>query len=180
MMNDTRSRKIVYLAHCLLNQNAKVAGLASHPGIFTPILPVLEEAGVGIVQLPCPELVHLGPSRPLGTDTVEQYDTPGYRTCCRDLARRAAEEAASYQEAGYSVVCLLGVEGSPSCSVSRVPRLVGRSGSELRPGEGIFIEALRDQLAAAGLRIPFLGVPESREVGSLSAALARLRTLLGS
>lgn len=177
-MTDVRSRRIVFLAHCLLNQNAKVAGLATHPGIFSPLIALLAEAGVGIVQLACPEFIHLGPSRPLGTDTVEQYDTPEYRTTCLDIARRAAAQAASYREAGYQIVCVLGVEGSPSCSVSSTPRLVGQNQSQLQPGMGIFLEVLHDQFGFAGLSIPFLGIPESEEAGSLGSAMRQIRSIL--
>ncbi len=176
-MADARGRRIVLLAHCLLNQNAKVAGLATHSGIFSPLIAILEEAGAGIIQLPCPEFIHLGPSRPLGTDTVEQYDTPEYRDSCRNLARCIAAQAASYLEAGYVIVCVLGVEGSPSCGVSRAPRLVGEN-AQLEPGSGVFVEVLEEQFRAAGLRVPFLGIPESEESGSLHAALARLRSIL--
>jgi len=177
-MTDSRSHRIAFVAHCLLNQNSKVAGLASHSGVFTPLIPLLVDAGVGIVQLPCPEFVHFGPSRPLGTDTVEQYDTPEYRATCLGIAQRAAATAVSYKEAGYETVCVLGVEGSPSCSVSRAPRLVAQHRSELQPGMGIFVQALDDQLSAAGLNIPLLGLPESEEAGDLPSALARLRRLL--
>lgn len=177
-MNDRRGRRMVMLAHCLLNQNAKVAGLASHPGVFSPLAPVLTEAGVGVVQLPCPEFQHLGPSRPLGTDTVEQYDTPAYRAACAEIARRAAAGAASYRDAGYHILAVLGVEGSPSCGVARVPRLIEPDRSELRPGMGIFTQALEDQFRTSGLAAPFLGIPESPWAGDLPAALERLRELL--
>lgn len=177
-MRDGRSHRIVFVAHCLLNQNSKVAGLASCPGAFTPLIPLLVDAGVGIVQLPCPEFAHLGLSRPLGTDTVEQYDTPEYRASCLAIAQRAAATAISYNQAGYETVCVLGVEGSPSCGVSRAPRLVAQHRSELQPGMGIFIQALDDQFSAAGLNIPMLGLPESEEAGDLPSALARLQSLL--
>ena len=145
--------------------------------MFSPLIAILEETGAGIIQMPCPEFIHLGPSRPLGTDTVEQYDTPQYRDCCRNLARCIAAQAASYEEAGYVIVCVLGVEGSPSCGVSRAPRLVGQD-SQLQPGSGVFVEVLEDQFRAAGLRVPFLGIPESEASGSLDTALARLRGML--
>ena len=177
-MRDSRSHRIAFVAHCLLNQNSKVAGLASHSGVFTPLIPLLVDAGIGIVQLPCPEFVHLGPSRPVGTDTVEQYDTPEYRAACLGIAERAAATAVSYTEAGCETVCVLGVEGSPSCGVSRAPRLVARHRCELRPGMGIFVQALKDQLSAAGLNIPMLGLPESEQAGDLPSALACLRRLL--
>lgn len=177
-MKDDRSRRIILVAHCLLNQNSKVAGLASYRGVVTPLISILVDAGVGIVQLPCPELVLLGPLRPVGTDTVEQYDTPEYRATCLGIARRTAATAVSYEEAGYKIVCVLGVEGSPSCSVSRVPHLLAEHRSELQPGTGIFIQALNDQLSSSGLNIPLLGLPESEEAGDLRSALARLQRLL--
>jgi predicted secreted protein len=110
-MTDNRSQRIILIAHCLLNQNAKVKGLASYPGVFSPIISTIENAGVGIVQLPCPEFLHLGPLRPIGTDTVEQYNTPEYRDVCQEISLRTAAEVISYQKAGYQVVCFLGVEG---------------------------------------------------------------------
>lgn len=177
-MTDARSHRIVFLAHCLLNQNAKVAGIATHPGIFTPLIATLEEAGVGIIQLPCPELMHLGPSRPFGTDTVEQYDTPEYRALCLDIAKSTTDLAASYLKAGYHILCVLGVEGSPSCSVSRAPHLVGQNQSQLQPGSGIFMEILEEQLKSNGIGIPLLGIPESEEAGSLPSAMAQLCSLL--
>lgn len=175
---DRRSHRIVFVAHCLLNQNAKVAGLASHPGVFAPLVALLQESGVGIVQLPCPELEHLGPARPLGTDTVEQYDTPEYRSVCSEIARSTAARARAYRDAGYEIVCVLGTEGSPSCSVARAPHLIAHNRAELRPGRGLFAEALAVELQAVDSSIPLLGIPESSEVGDLTAALAELQRLL--
>lgn len=177
-MTDNRSQRIILMAHCLLNQNAKVKGLSTHPGLFAPIISTIENAGVGIIQLPCPEFVHLGPLRPIGTDTVEQYNTPEYRAVCQKIAIRTAAEVTSYQNAGYQVICFLGVEGSPSCSVSRAPHLVGHDQSQLKPGSGIFVEILKHQFKTSDLHIPFLGIPESDEAGNLNTAMAQLNKLL--
>jgi len=171
---DARSRKLVVVAHCLFNQSAKVEGLASYRGVFQPLVDVLCRMGVGLIQLPCPEMLHLGPNRPLGADTLEQYDHPAYRACCRDAARRVTAELLSWHRAGYSIVCLLGVEGSPSCSVCRVPRLV-RGKRVLRRGRGIFMEALRDAMRDAGLDIRFIGVPENAEAGNLPECLRQIK-----
>jgi hypothetical protein len=43
---------------------------------------------------------------------------------------------------------------------------------------GIFVQAMEDQLTAAGLNIPLLGIPESEEAGNLPSALDHLRGLL--
>jgi len=174
MATDARSRKVVLVSHCLLNQNAKVEGLARHPGMFEPLAEALYAARVGLVQMPCPEVAHYGLERPRGADTREQYDTPEYWETCRRIAAEVADLAATYQRAGYAVACLLGVEGSPSCSVERVPVLGPDSHRALQAGRGVLIEALARELARAGIETPLIGIPEDEEAGSLREALAEV------
>lgn len=176
-VKDKRSGKVVYLAHCLLNQNAKVQGLAGYPGAFKPLIQVLLRSGVGLVQLPCPEMACLGPKRPLETDTVEQYDTARYRSICLRLARAAAREIISYRKAGYKVSGIIGVEGSPSCGVERAPRLINGKRRLVRRS-GLFVESLRRELAGAKLRVRFIGVPECPEAGDLGIALKKIERLI--
>ena len=63
MFTDGRSRQVVFIAHCLLNQNAISDGTAVFPAAFSEIIKLLLDAEVGIVQLPCPELSCLGLDR---------------------------------------------------------------------------------------------------------------------
>ena len=53
-------------AHCLLNQNAISDGTADYPGTHEEVARLLLEEGVGILQLPCPELCCLGLDRGAG------------------------------------------------------------------------------------------------------------------
>ncbi|MBN2496853.1 MAG: hypothetical protein JXR96_19840 [Deltaproteobacteria bacterium] len=176
---DSRSRIVVFAAHCLLNQNVKVQGLVDeHPAAVMPLLRLLFDRGAGIVQMPCPELRELGLGRPLGTDTREQYDTPSYRQTCARIAAELAAQISAFLAAGYRVPCVLGVEGSPSCSVVRAPVLGPEKQRVLRPGSGLFIEALDAELARAQLDVPLIGVPETREAGSLEEALGQIASLL--
>lgn len=175
-VRDRRGKKLLFLAHCLLNQNAKAEGLAGYRGIFEPLIRLLIRTGVGLVQLPCPETACLGLARPLGTDTVEQYDTAKYRDVCRRLAKVTVREIRAYQKAGYKVAAILGVEGSPSCSVDRAPRLVGGK-RRLLKGSGLFVEALRRELAKAKLKVPFIGVPECPEAGDIKRSLKMIERL---
>ena len=55
-VRDSRSGKIIFLSHCCLNQNAKVRGIARYPGAIRPLVELLLEHGVGIYQMPCPEM----------------------------------------------------------------------------------------------------------------------------
>ena len=64
MFADGRSRKVVFLAHCLLNQNAISDGTAVYPAAFRELVQFFLEHQVGIVQLPCPELCCLGRAVP--------------------------------------------------------------------------------------------------------------------
>ena len=69
---DGRSKKVIFVAHCMLNQNARHGGSADFPAMMKPLLGALEAKDIGIIQLPCPELIVLGLGRdrvvpPLGT-----------------------------------------------------------------------------------------------------------------
>ena len=171
-MKDKRSKKMVFLAYCLLNQNAKVQGLAGYAGAFEPLVRTLLRSGVGLVQLPCPEAICLGLKRPLGTDTVEQYHTPKYRSVCCRMAEAAVNEMRAYRQAGYRVLAVLGVEGSPSCSVERAPRLVNGERRLVR-GSGLFMMALRKE--ASGFKVAFIGIPECPAAGDLKKLWPRSR-----
>ncbi|MCE5189281.1 MAG: hypothetical protein LLF75_08920 [Eubacteriales bacterium] len=63
MFEDARSRKVVFVAHCILNQNSISDGTASFPGSNELVLRALLDAKIGIVQMPCPELSCLGLDR---------------------------------------------------------------------------------------------------------------------
>ena len=63
MFTDRRSKKIILVAQCILNQNAKIDGCAHYPGAIEGVAEVLIRSGCGIVQLPCPEVMHLGLDR---------------------------------------------------------------------------------------------------------------------
>jgi predicted secreted protein len=57
---DERSRKVIFLSHCLLNENTRYAGGATRRGIVEEVIrPCLVE-GLGVVQMPCPEQIAWG------------------------------------------------------------------------------------------------------------------------
>ena len=128
-MKDQRSGRVAFLSHCLINQNAKVEGFASHAGMVTALVELLGRQGVGIVQLPCPEEEELGIGRPVGDDTRQQYDTVSYRETCARIAKEAIDRIRDYQANGYTVTCILGVNGSPSCGVDCTTVRQGAEGS---------------------------------------------------
>lgn len=52
MFDDGRSKKVVFIAHCLLNQNSISDGTAVYPGAFKEVVEFFLNADIGIVQMP--------------------------------------------------------------------------------------------------------------------------------
>lgn len=151
--------RVAFIAHCLLNQNAKVLGGAKRPAVWEPVLELLEEHGWQIRQMPCPELAFAGARRFWGVR--EQYDTPLYRRHCRRLARVVAATMEPHVRSGDDVV-LIGVDSSPTMGVDFTPSAphwggdpnIGEDDSTLVRGDGIFVEELEAELAERGLPLP--------------------------
>lgn len=172
-----RNGSVVVLAHCLLNADAKVKGLAEYPGaLLSFVLPLFEE-GVGVIQLPCPEATFLGGAR--WGMTREQYDTTAFRRHCRCLLTGTMDQLESHLRSGHSVEGVVGVDGSPSCGVFfscsgyeggeiSIGGFVERSRNALRRcrGEGIFMAELRVLLSERGIFLPFSAVDEESSEGT--------------
>src|SRR6478735_12402052 len=59
-LHDERSRRVMLVSHCLLNENTRYAGGATRPGAVAEIIDELIEAECGIHQMPCPERLAWG------------------------------------------------------------------------------------------------------------------------
>jgi predicted secreted protein len=178
-----RSRRLVLLAHCYLNQNAKVAGLAREPGMVLPILQVLHAHALGVIQLPCPEMVMAGINR--WWQTKRLYDFPSYRRYCREQAVAIVDQLVDYYHNGYETVALLGVDGSPTCGISfcgtdadmggppHMPK-----GSPLRYEKGILMEELINEIASRELPMPLAIGLQIEGDDSIENIAAQLEALL--
>jgi predicted secreted protein len=142
MIQDKRGRKIVVVAHCILNQNSRVQGIAYYAGIINEIVDVLRKYEVGIIQMPCPELTYAGLLRQ--RQTREQYDTPAFRRHCRQIASSTADQVEEYVRNDFKVLAVLGVEGSPTCGVEA--------------NLGILIEELQSELKKRKVEVPMKDV----------------------
>ena len=56
MFDDNRGKSIIVVAHCLLNQNSISDGTADFPGQFRELIDLIMANGMGLIQLPCPEM----------------------------------------------------------------------------------------------------------------------------
>jgi len=151
-----RSKRMVLLSHCLLNANSKVQGYAIYGDILTTLLNKLQEKGLGIVQLPCPEQTYLGMAR--CGKSREEYNTHSYRGHCQDLLISLIDSIKDYKKNGYSIVGLIGIKGSPSCGVNYTYNK-GKGG--ITKGKGVFIEVLQELLEKENIRLPFVEVDEA-------------------
>lgn len=131
-LRDERSRRVVLVSHCLLNENTRYAGGATRPGAVVEIVDELIAGGYGIHQLPCPERRAWGGV--LKRHSLLLYDSKGgplyavrgvllgaftwwTKVIYRRLASRVARDVGDYRRAGSTVAGIVGIGASPSCGV---------------------------------------------------------------
>jgi len=159
---DGRSKKVILVAHCVLNQNARHVDCADFPAMMKPLLATLQEMNLGIIQMPCPELMALGLGRdrdvpPLET-IREALELPEGHGRLEPLIDDLIYQIKEYQFQELVITGILGKNGSPACGVETT----SRAGSQ-GPGEGVFIELLRRRLEDEGLDIPIKGIDDFRQ-----------------
>lgn len=157
MFDDERSGKIALIAHCILNQNFRAAGLAERPSMITEILKFLASNEIGVIQMSCPELAYAGALR--APQTESQNNDTTFRRQCKRIAQEIADQIRQYEEHEIRLKLVIGVDGSPSCSVHN---------------SGIFMEKLRLALNKRGITAPFYDI----HYRSLNKDIMKLKKLI--
>jgi predicted secreted protein len=131
-VSDERSGRVVFLSHCLLNNNVRYIGGAEREAGVRPLVDRYLADGVGICQMPCLEqrawggvlkrrmLIAYGAGGTWRSPLVRAIFSPfmAYtRRVYQRLARDVAAEIADYQDSGFDVIKVIGIAGSPSCGV---------------------------------------------------------------
>lgn len=160
---DGRSMKVVLVAHCVLNQNARLARCAERPAAVTELIDGLMDREVGIVQMPCPELIAIGLDRE-GVPIRHELDLPRCRADLRRMAGELVRQIVRYRGCGVRVLGVLGKNGSPACGVERTHDDMG-----FREGMGAFVEELAAELKAQGVSIPLAGILDDQPAAALRA-----------
>lgn len=179
MFEDKRSKKAVFVAHCILNQNAKLDKCAHYPGPIREAAQLLLDSGVGIIQLPCPELLYLGLDRETeetAHPTVMEEDTRIARrmhtekaqAICQRIVDDMLFQIEEYQNNGFEIIGLVGINGSPTCGVDTT----WAEDKELQ-GYGVLISLLSDALSHKGIMMDMTGIKACDPV-SAEQALKRL------
>ena len=177
MFTDGRSRRVVFLAHCLLNQNAISDGTAEVPAAHREILRLILDAQVSVAQMPCPELCCLGldrgdvhgAERPVveeNTRIRRAMEKDGPRQKREALADLVAEQVQEYHKHGFQVLGIVGANRSPNCGLETTSDFDREVESR-----GAFMEAIAQRLEAAGISVPMLGLKGSDDAAQKVAAL---------
>jgi predicted secreted protein len=131
-LGDQRGRRVVFVSHCILNENVRYLGGAGRQGSVDEVVDGFQAAGVGMCQMPCPEQRAWG-------GVAKRYLVPAYgsqgtlryrlrrpltwvflwrtRRVYARLARRVARDIADYARSGCEVTGVVGIGASPSCGV---------------------------------------------------------------
>jgi len=160
----------VFISHALMNQNSMPKDKGKYPGMVSDLMELLSESGVGVVQMPCPELSF---GAPLGRKikSKETLDTKPFRKHCKGMATGMMNHVETYQKAKYKVVGILGVEHSPVEAVHQID-----NGSRIVPGKGIFTEEIEEQMKKRRFQIPIVGV----NLNNIYSSLERVQSMLNA
>lgn len=131
-LRDERSKRVIFLSHCLLNENTRYLGGAFRRGCVDELVDGFQEEGLGIYQMHCPEQrVWGGVLKRHLLPIYGSKGTPLYRLrhvllplfilytrwAYRGLAKEVVRDIEDYVRSGLEVVGIVGVGGSPSCGV---------------------------------------------------------------
>jgi len=132
------------------------------------LLELFAEAGIGIVQIPCPQLeFNEGLNRK--SKSKESYDTNGFRTKCQKLSINIIEKIESYLRKNYNILGILGVELSSTCGVYQI-----QNGRRSVPGKGIFIEELEKEMQRKNFQVPIIGL----NLNNIFSSMEKVQSLL--
>ncbi len=133
-LKDERSRRVIFLSHCILNENVRYQGGAFHPGCIDEVVDEIQRQGIGMVQMPCPEIRAWGGVLrkhmwlALGSKNTWLYKMRGIllplftwhtRRVSRVIARHVVKEIRDYLQSGFEVLGIVGIKASPLCGITR-------------------------------------------------------------
>jgi len=172
--SDNRSERFVLVPFCVLSQSFHAEGLVKYEwkGVIKPIVQILMDHDVNIIQMPCMETIfNGGPATGLNRKPkgMKHYDVPEFQDACKTEAKKVLEQVKGIIQSGYTVSAILGMEYSPSCAVNiQYPPKKG----ELN--RGVYIRELAKLLKEENLNIPMLGINRK----AINPTLKRLESIL--
>ena len=133
-LSDKRSKRVVFISNCLINENTRYLGGAFAKGIIDEVIDELKKKGIGIVQMPCPEqkawggvlkkkmLRGYGINKSFINNLLKIYINFfiwNTKRIYKKLAKDVVSQIKDYLDSGFEVAGIVGVKGSPSCGLSQ-------------------------------------------------------------
>ena len=180
MFTDERSKKLVLVSHCILNQNSISDATADFPGTFEEIVKLFLDAKVGIIQMPCPELMCLGLARGdvHGGERGVLVENSRIRENMKSaeslkiidmLVEQVLFQIEEYLKNGFTILGIVGVNRSPSCGISTTSK-----DSQEVEGKGVYMERLEKVLEEKNIHIDMIGTKTSEPEKSVASVKALL------
>ena len=177
MFTDGRRRRVIFAAHCFLNQNSISDGTAVYPASFKGLISLMTENEIGIVQMPCPELMCLGLDRgnPNGADSPVTVENTRIRRAMLEkdkyarleqLADSVIFQILEYRKHGFEILGIVGANRSPNCGVETTS-----DNNEEVSGKGLFMDLLAKKLSAHGITIPMTGIKSDEDIPKIKDLL---------
>ena len=153
-MPDVRSRRCIFVSHCILAQCVMAEGVAkTYAALVKPVVEFCLRHDINIMQMPCPETLcaegGLG-RNPHGKVWYEQH---GLRETSTGIAKGQAAYVRRLIDGGIDVLGVVGVDFSPACAVNYLNK-----GRAIIKDEGIYVEELKKALKDVGVELDFIAV----------------------
>ena len=167
MFSDGRSKRLVIVSHCILNQNSISDSTADFPSQFQEIVKLLIDNNIGIIQLRCPEILCLGLNRMDDQGCKRELLTENSRIRklleyelnlkrIRNYVKDVLYEIAEYKKYGFEILGIIGVNRSPSCGINTTSK-----NNEEISGYGVLMNELKLILEKERIEIPMIGTKTS-------------------
>lgn len=140
---DSRTKKIVFISHCLLNQNSRGPGVAFRVGPSGELIQIFLKNDVSMIQLPCCECIGWGGTArnkfenylPIVTNAVKfgwfpllvpilKASLSSYNRLCKKEAIKVVDRMEDYLQNGYTICGVIGMNDSPTCGVKNTMDMV--------------------------------------------------------
>ena len=153
-MTDVRSRRCVFVSHCLLAQGVMAQGVVRNfPAVVRPVVEFCLDNEINIFQMPCPESMCPAGGLVRQPRGKKWYEENGLRETARKISEDQVRYMHSLKEQGFEILAIIGVELSPACAVNYLNR-----GTMIYRDEGVYVEELRRCLKNRNMKVNFIGV----------------------
>ncbi|MFW9999721.1 MAG: hypothetical protein ACFE9Q_10785 [Candidatus Hodarchaeota archaeon] len=135
---DKRGKRIIYLSHCLVNQNLRFPGIAVESGAIQELIIPIIKNGIGIETLPCLERLGWGGikrkaffkyypmiSRNIGLLKFSiiklflRMWLRKFKNLCKKEAKKVVLQMQDYLNSGYSILGIITSNDSPTCGYTK-------------------------------------------------------------